>query len=579
MYKAVFIKFQSLKLQKIITQGFLLFIVSVFNVITCASQSAFLDYNHQGYTIVDRLNHLHNTFSQEHFSTRKIKMNALADNLKLIDTQSYSAIDQSDILYLKKELNDPELYTIENAGLWGLFYQNPAYLYQLKTEDFNINVNAFFNFSTGHEREEDKFIFLNKRGIEFWGDLDQKLYFYSAIHENQANFLNYIQTFINQYQTIPGQGHYKPYQSSLVSAFNGYDFANAKAYLGYQTSRHTNIELGHGNHFIGNGIRSLLLSDFSHNYFYFSFNVNVWKLNYQSIVSELNPISSRQTLGNTVLPKKYMATHYLSLKLNPKFEIGLFESVVFSRENQFEFQYLNPVILYRTVEALFDSPDNVLLGININWMMLPRTSVYSQLLIDELKTSEIFSGNDWWGNKWALQLGLKHFDLFNIDHLDLQFEYNKVRPFTYSHNTTVQGFSDFALSNYSHFNQPLAHPLGSNFSEVIFRLRYRPINRIYISTQYFYTKVGRNHSEFNFGRDILLNNESRSSNFGVKHIQGAESKITSLNVSLSYRILHDLFFDINLRFRTDDNAILGKTETNYTGVGLRYNIENNSIDY
>ena len=51
----------------------------------------------------------------------------------------------------------------------------------------------------------------------------------------------------------------------------------------------------------------------------------------------------------------------------------------------------------------------------------------------------------------ALQLGAKYVDAFGINNLDLQLEMNRVRPFTHSHNDSI--------SNYTHYNQPLAHPL------------------------------------------------------------------------------------------------------------------------
>jgi hypothetical protein len=59
----------------------------------------------------------------------------------------------------------------------------------------------------------------------------------------------------------------------------------------------------------------------------------------------------------------------------------------------------------------------------------------------------------------GLQLGAKYINALGIKNLDLQLEYNRVRPFTYSHRDSV--------ANYTHYNQPMAHPLGANFSETI----------------------------------------------------------------------------------------------------------------
>ena len=55
--------------------------------------------------------------------------------------------------------------------------------------------------------------------------------------------------------------------------------------------------------------------------------------------------------------------------------------------------------------------------------------------------------------------GIKYINAFNLRNFDLQLETNIVRPYTYQHNDSID--------NYSHYNQPLAHPLGANFAEVI----------------------------------------------------------------------------------------------------------------
>ena len=55
--------------------------------------------------------------------------------------------------------------------------------------------------------------------------------------------------------------------------------------------------------------------------------------------------------GTDLLTKKYMASHTLQVHLFPKLTVGIFETVLFHRKDHFEFQYLNPVILYRSVEG------------------------------------------------------------------------------------------------------------------------------------------------------------------------------------------------------------------------------------
>jgi hypothetical protein len=97
-------------------------------------------------------------------------------------------------------------------------------------------------------------------------------------------------------------------------------------------------------------------------------NWKIWKFHIENIFSELSansPNGSGQ--GSQLIDKKYSATHYLSINIKPNLTFGLFETVVFSRPNHFEFQYLNPIILYRTVEGALGSPDNELLGFDAKW--------------------------------------------------------------------------------------------------------------------------------------------------------------------------------------------------------------------
>lgn len=543
------------------------------------AQMQYLNNDDNGLHFIDRLNHLHNSDSLQHFSIRdyrrndikRMALNNSAENLNAVDQKSLSHINNT--LYFGSDYN-----VLEQKGLWNTFYKNKAHFFEVKEADFNLTINPILNLQFGKDFENQNNVFLNQRGIELWGELDQKLYFYTSFYENQSNFFNYINPYIDQYKSIPGQGNYKDFSSSLFNIDNAFDYSNAQAYLGYKISKHSLLEIGHGRHFIGNGERSLLLSDFSNNYFYLKFAFRVWKLHYQSIFAELNSGSSKFTAGDNLLPKKYKATHYLSFKASPKFEIGFFETVVFSREDHFEFQYLNPVILYRTVEFFLDSPDNVLLGLNLNYMAFNKTSVYGQLVLDELRTSEVFSGNGWWGNKFGYQIGLKHFDLLGINNLDILAEFNSVRPYTYSHNSISEAFPNLSSSSYSHNNQALAHPLGSNFSEFILKLRYQPMHKLVLDCRFIYSTVGKSTGENN-GSDILINNSSREMNFDNSLHQGAKSTINHLDVSVSYELFHSLFIDGFFKLRTDNNEVFENINTTFIGSGFRYNISNRKVDY
>ncbi len=544
------------------------------------SQSSYIPKNHPAYHAIDRMDVMNILDSKIHTSVKPHFISDIQELLGSIEGDSLGHSIREDYNFLYREYihnSDDSLYA-DRKGLWNTLYKNPAHLFELRTADFQLTIDPYFNLRIGRETNTSRNIISNKRGIELYGHLDDKLYFYSAVEENQSNFLNYINPFIDRYKAIPGYANYKDFQSSILSSFNGYDYGNARAYLGYMISRHVNLELGHNNHFIGQGMRSLLLSDFSQNYFYLKMNVRVWKLQYQSIFAELSSISSRQTPNNILLPKKYMASHFLNFKPNKNFEIGLFESIIFSREDHFEFQYLNPLILYRSAEHFLDSPDNVLIGLNAKLDLFNHFSLYGQFLLDDIQLGEFFSGSGFWGNKYGFQLGLKYYDVLDIKFLDAQVELNRVRPYTYSHFRSGGTIPNQSISSYSHFNQALAHPLGSNFTEVIFKLRYQPLPKVVVNARYIYSLKGRNYNG-NFGSDILLTNLDRVQEYNVDYHQGALSKISMIDLDISYELFHDFYLDLNVLLRQDNNADLGDTKTTFMTTGIRYNIYNSKIDY
>ena len=460
------------------------------------------------------------------------------------------------------------------------FYKTNANFFEVHNDNFDFIVNPILNLRYGSAIDDPNIIFQNTRGIEMRGLIDKNIYFYTSLLENQRGFNNYINTKIARDRTIPGQGFYKEFNSAVIDNLKGYDYLNAQAYVGINATKSVAIEFGHGNHFIGNGVRSLFLSNYGHNYFYLKFNTRIWKFHYQNLFAEIAPIASAQNPGDKLLPKKYMANHYLSFRPTKNLEFGIFEAVVFSRENRFEFQYLNPVILYRTVEQFLDSPDNALIGLNGKWNIKNRVQLYGQLILDEFKLSELTSGNGWWANKYGIQFGGKYINLFGIDHLDAQVEYNIVRPYTYAHSRPLENFPGQSTASYSHHNQPLAHPLGSNFKELLFNFRYRPTKKIFVNARIINTSYGQDPEGLNFGNNILLDTGSRVNDLGNFIGQGVSTTMQSLSLDVSYQFAHNYFVDLNFLYRNADADIDElDIETKYIGGGLRVNLGQVRLDY
>lgn len=510
----------------------------------------------------------------------------MADNYEFLPSYERVSVDsiQNDIFRAGQSDIDDDAFVkqskkdFERKPFLKYFYKTPANFIQLETPSFKMYINPVVQLTYLNEKNNANTVFQNTRGIELRAYIDEKVYVYTQLLENQRSYLSFVDDRIQKFGTLPGQGFWKSYSSSIIGNLNGYDFFNARAYIGFNPVKSINIEFGHGSHFIGNGIRSLLLSDYSHNYLYLKFNTRIWKFQYQNIFAELAPTSTLRNPGDNVLPKKYSATHYLAFKPNAKFEIGLFETVIFARENHFEFQYLNPVILYRAVEHFLDSPDNVMLGLNIKVNPIKGISLYGQLILDEFKLSEVRKQTGWWANKFGGQLGIKYLNAFGIDHLDLQLEHNVVRPYTYSHRDTLPTLGDYSIANYAHSNQPLAHPIGANFRETILIARFKPHNRIYLTGKALFTTYGDDRPGENWGGNILLPLENRQLEYGNVVGQGLKTDVMAINFDASYEFYHNYFFDVQAMWRQTSVEGVAKDQ-HYLGAGFRINIGQITYDY
>ena len=114
------------------------------------------------------------------------------------------------------------------------------------------------------------------------------------------------------------------------------------------------------------------------------------------------------------------------------------------------------------------------MGVTAKYKLTDKSHTYGQFIIDEFKISEIRAGKGWWANKYAGQIGFKVHDILGVDNLCFQTEFNASRPYMYSHHKPLQ--------SYTHYGQPLAHPLGSSFYENHFGLKKEQLFQIQLQT-------------------------------------------------------------------------------------------------
>ncbi len=448
------------------------------------------------------------------------------------------------------------------------FYATPANLYEVHVKDFDLVINPVFQYTLSKEQGNDQHLFLNTRGLVMRGKIADKIGFAAYATDNQERDPAYVQGFISERTAVPGAGFYKGFKAP-----GGVDYFDARGYITFNVTKYIDVAFGYDKNFIGNGYRSLYLSDFSNNALFLKLNTRIWKFNYQNLFMELSNADSRLT--DRLVGKKYAALHHLDIDIAKWLNIGLFEGVVFGRQNKFEFGYLNPVIFYRSIEQQNGSEDNSVAGLDLKANVAKKFQLYGQLLLDEFKLSEVRAGNGWWANKWGIQIGAKYIDVFTIPNLDLQVEYNRVRPFTYSHRDSV--------ANYTHYNQPLAHPLMANFSEAIGVLRYQPAPKWMVLAKLIYYTQGRDSSAVSYGSNIFLPNVPpyRTADYGFKVGSGWKTDVLYGSLLLSYELKENLFLEgsaLVRRLKTKTAPVLSDNTTVLT-FGVRWNMHRRDFEF
>jgi len=559
--------------------------------LNAVSQSTYLTQGFKEYHFVDRLEIKQQKNTDLNFSTLKpFNRKYIVQQAEFLDSARMGYRDSSGTdkfagfgnLRLSKVdeynlrsllMNNSEWVTVpredfeSRTPILKTFYKTKPNFFEVHTPDFSLVINPMLQIFAGKETDNDKTLYLNTRGLTVRGRLGNKIGFSSTITDNQERGPSYYQEYVTTARAVPGAGFYKAFKGDL----SGKDYFDGRGYLTFNVTKFIDLQFGYDKNFIGNGQRSLFLSDWGNSYLFAKINTKLWKFNYQNIFMELMPQFTKK--GDTLLDRKYAAMHHLSMNVTKWLNIGLFEGVIFGRKNHFDFQYLNPIIFYRHIEGTIGSPDNAVAGLDFKANVAHKFQFYGQLLFDEFIWSRIKNQPTYWANKFAIQLGGKYVDAFGIKNLDLQGEFNRVRPFTYSHHDTV--------ANYTHYNQPLAHPLGSNFQEMIGIVRYQPFPKWYINARLMYYYKGLDMNGINYGGNIFTNYTTRSSEDGFSI--GSGNKLSVLNglLEVSYELKQNLFLELSFQQRNskyEETPALNRNSSFVSG-GIRLNMFRRAYDY
>ena len=534
------------------------------------SQSAFVPLNHDSEHFLDRIevktNRLSNTF---HSTIRPFSREAVARYLQSLSSGEYyalSPIDRRNIDFIRQDNWEffPEDTLPARPLLKYLFRQKSDFLHY-KNNDFDVHASPILHLAQGsgsaYGKYEKRSVYTNTRGVEIRVRINHKIGFYTMLTDNITMPDNYQVDYFNQHRAFPYESFIKIRNDDSTQLRLNY--FQALGYFTFKPVKSLQLTFGHDKNFVGSGIRSLILSDFSAPYLQLRMDLKLGRFQYQNIFAQMTnrQIETVPFSQETHRPK-YMAFHHLNANIARNLNVGIFESVMFgNRQIGFDPNYLNPVIFYRFIEGYLGSSDNAVVGADFKWNLWKSLSLYGQYVLDEYNKKE-FKKDKWWARKYGWQLGAKYIDALGVNGLDLQVEHNRVRPYTYSHFTTY--------SNFVHYNLPVAHPLGANFTESIAIVRYQPTQKLQVKLMGSVAVKGVDTDSTNYGGNVQkINIVNRPNDYGVKQGQGFQNRISFLEARASYSLWHNISADLIYRRRKD--SFVKDAQENIFTVGLRWN--------
>ncbi|WP_428330158.1 gliding motility protein RemB [Mucilaginibacter sp.] len=469
--------------------------------------------------------------------------------------------------YLIDSTLRPTYNAIMNRGIdtthkkWILRKIFNEHLFDVKTKEYTFYADYLPDLQVGRDLTGKLTTNLNTRGFQVGGTVGSKFFFYSSGYENSAKFPQYLNDYIGKIGFVPGQAYDRSYNGITAGTK---DWSYVTAILSYTPIKQLNITLGEDKTFIGDGYRSLLLSDFAANYPLLRLTANVGRVQYMLQWAYMEDINAPKFDSFGSNRRKWGVFHYLDWNVTNRLSLGFFNALIAQEADAngkfhgFDANYINPLFLASSLGP-GGQPDNVMSGFTGKYKIFDKTAIYGQLLLDRFKASDFFSGNKS-DNTNGVQLGIRGADLFKVGGLNYLLEYNTVKPYTYA--------SSNQLTSYTDYSEPLGDPLGANFREFIGIMNYT-YRRFDFMGQINYAKYGLDPAGLNYGKDVnQIFNPTTNTSASVG--QGIATKLYYAEGTVSYLInpKYNLRFEAGAMFRDEKND-LGSKKTTLLTFGLR----------
>lgn len=434
----------------------------------------------------------------------------------------------------------------------------------LKREKFHLKISPILNMAYGRDLSDtnSRALFQNTKGVHVECDILKNFSFSTSLYENQGRFTQYETgyyqsigelypstdtTFNTQNAMIPGGARTKPFKG------DGFDYAFAVGYFVYQPFKWARITAGNNAMFVGDGHRSILLSDNHSNAPYFRFDFKIspkWSYTYAR-ARNMNLVRKIATSSaEAYYEPKGLSINYLTFKPSNKISISLFESGQWNRTDSTGTTRSAHPLFYNPIPGVSQfivGKDELssLIGLNFSAQVADKHRVYAQLGMYEFD-----------GDKIATQIGYRGYDFFGMKDFMFQLEYNYVSSDMYKGTNR--------RLNYTNYNLSLGPIKGTGYNEILVRTNYT-IKRVYIEAELDYY-ILKDH------RSLALH----PIEIGQNSFTGS---VFYSNLELGYRFNRKMNLSIFGSWTYRSSSEAGQQNTNMFQVGLKTGFINHYKDF
>ena len=285
--------------------------------------------------------------------------------------------------------------------------------------------------------------YTNTRGAIVNVKLSEYVYLNTSIYENQAVLPAYMEEVYRIKGNIPGYARVKK-----LNGYSEFDYANAYGNVSFRPIKCLNFTIGYDRLFIGDGMHSMILSDYAAPMPYIKTSVKFGKWEYVNLVTRLMQYNTMQNVETANKTSKVATYNFMIFNPQNGWQFTFFEQSVIDHKNKtFWGGLAQGVPVARIFYPIAVENTNARFGANVMYEHQKIGIFYTQAVMDIYNSILNFD----------FQVGYKNHNLLNVKGLNIQLECNLDASHLLKHRTSNTDYLTPYIIN-SNYGQSLTIP-------------------------------------------------------------------------------------------------------------------------